>query len=96
MKPYNLAELETFFRQNNLFDVLGVEKIGVFGSFARNEPFQDIDLLIQDDVQISSLLAFHQKLTEKLDIPVDIVLEKYAEPIILLKAKRDLRYANRA
>jgi len=96
MKLNNLAELEIFLREQQLFEVLGVEKIGVFGSFARNEPFNDIDLFLEGDIAASRLLAFHKNLEDNLDIPVDIVLEKYAEPIIIMKARKDLRYAKRA
>jgi predicted nucleotidyltransferase len=66
----------------------------VFGSFARNEKFRDIDLLIEDNVSLDSLISFQNILKNDIDIPVDIVLSKYAEPIILYRAKHDLKYAN--
>ncbi|MGI8581702.1 MAG: nucleotidyltransferase family protein [Chitinophagaceae bacterium] len=90
----NLHELENYFRNANLFALLGVSRIGVFGSFARNEKFRDIDLLIEDNVSLDSLISFQNILKNDIDIPVDIVLSKYAEPIILYRAKHDLKYAN--
>jgi uncharacterized protein len=96
MRPKNVTEFEIFLQQQGLFELLGVEKIGVFGSFARNEPFNDIDIFIEGDISASRLLSFHETLETKLDIPIDIVLEKYAEPIIVMKAKKDMQYAKRA
>jgi predicted nucleotidyltransferase len=93
MEIKNLKDLEEFFQKNNIFSLLGVNKIGVFGSFARNEKFKDIDLLIEDDVNLESLISFQNILKQNIDVPVDIVLTKYAEPIILFRAQQDLRYA---
>jgi len=93
MKIKNLKDLEKFIKKKNLFGLLGVNKIGVFGSFARNEKFKDIDLLIEDEVNLESLISFQKILRQNLDVPVDIVLSKYAEPIILYRAQQDLKYA---
>ena len=93
MEIKNLKDLEEFFQKNNIFSLLGVNKIGVFGSFARNEKFKDIDLLIEDDVNLESLISFQNILKQNIDVPVDIVLTEYAEPIILFRAQQDLRYA---
>lgn len=91
----NINDLEFYFRKEKVFDLLGINKIGVFGSFARNEPFNDIDLIIEDDIKTELLLYFSEKLNKDLPVPVDIVLSKYAEPIILYRAKQDLKYAKR-
>ena len=93
MEIKNIHDLENYFRKANLFTLLGVTKIGVFGSFARNEKFKDIDLLIEDNVNLNSLISFQNILKRDINIPVDIILSKYAEPIILYRAKQDLRYA---
>jgi predicted nucleotidyltransferase len=93
MEIKNIHELEKYFRKTNLFNLLGVSRIGVFGSFARNEKFNDIDLLIEDNVNLESLISFQRILKKDIDIPVDIILSKYAEPIILYRAKQDLKYA---
>lgn len=93
MEIRNLKDLEFFFQKRNLFALLGVDKIGVFGSFARNEKFKDIDLLIEDEVSLESLISFQKILKQNINVPVDIVLSKYAEPIILFRAKQDLKYA---
>ena len=93
MEIKNLKDLENYFKKADLFSLLGVDKIGVFGSFARNEKFNDIDLLIEDDVNSESLISFQKILKKNINVPVDIVLSKYAEPIILYRAQQDLKYA---
>lgn len=90
----NVDELERYLRNAKLFELLGINKIGVFGSFARNEAFNDIDLLIEDEVNLDSIILFQNILKRDIEIPVDVVLSKYAEPIILYRAKQDLKYAS--
>jgi predicted nucleotidyltransferase len=95
MEITTINELENYFRKTHLFDLLGVSKIGVFGSFAREEKFNDIDLLIENNVSLESLVSFRSMLKRDIQVPVDIVLSKYAEPIILFRARQDLKYATR-
>ena len=89
----NIKQLKSYLRKTRVFDLLGINRIGVFGSFARKEEFKDIDLLIDDDVNLKSLISFREILKKDIQVPVDIVLRKYAEPIILFRAKQDLIYA---
>lgn len=95
MEITNFNELQKYLRETNLFDLLGINKIGVFGSFARKEKFKDIDLLIEENVNLESLISFRDILKKDIHVPVDIVLSKYAEPIILFRAKQDVKYATR-
>jgi hypothetical protein len=95
MEIKNITGLENYFRKTNLFELLGVSRLGVFGSFAREEKFNDIDLLIEDNVTIESLISFQNILKQGIHVPVDIILSKYAEPIILYRARQDLEYARR-
>jgi predicted nucleotidyltransferase len=90
----NIQQLENYFRKAKLFELLGINRIGVFGSFARNENFNDIDLLIEEDVNLESVISFQNILKKDIDVPVDVILSKYAEPIILYRAKQNLKYAN--
>ncbi len=93
MKIENFDDLESYFRKENIFTLLGIQKIGVFGSFARNENFKDIDLLIEEPVSLEALISLQNILKKDIEIPIDIVLSKYAEPIILYRAKQDLKHA---
>jgi len=93
--PKNIKQLEIYFRKEKMFDLLGINRIGIFGSFARNEHFNDIDILIEEDVNASQLISFRDKVSKDFNLPIDIVLSKYAEPIILFRAKKDIQYASR-
>ena len=66
----NIHELENYLRKENLFELLGINRIGVFGSFARNEGFKDIDLLIEDEVSLESLISFQKILKKDIAVPV--------------------------
>ena len=55
------------------------EKIGIFGSFARNEnkPERDLDLLVRfkNGITLLQLIKAENDLSEKLGIKVDLVIE---------------------
>ncbi|MCB0609510.1 MAG: nucleotidyltransferase family protein [Lewinella sp.] len=54
-------------------------RIGVFGSFARgeNKKGSDLDILIKfkDRVSLLKLVQIEQELSDKLEIPIDLVTE---------------------
>lgn len=85
--------LQAYLREQNIFNRFGLSRVGVFGSFVREERFQDLDLLIEDDIPYTNLIALRDTLQTDLRIPVDLMLRKYAEPIILRSALKDVRYA---
>ena len=55
------------------------EKIGVFGSYSRNENTQhsDIDILVRfkDSISLFQLIKMENELSEKLGIKVDLITE---------------------
>jgi len=55
------------------------ERIGIFGSFARNEntPTSDLDILVKfkDGITLLQLIKLENTLSEKLNIKVDLVTE---------------------
>ncbi len=55
------------------------EKIGIFGSFARNEntPESDLDILVKfkDGITLLQLIKLENILSEKLNVKVDLVTE---------------------
>lgn len=89
----DFSSLQNYLQQANAFNLLGVNKIGIFGSFARGEEFNDIDILIEEDVSDEAIISFYKKIKKDITIPVDVVLSKFAEPIVLYRAKQDLKYA---
>ena len=84
--------LQTLLKQQKLLQQFAISRLGVFGSFARNEPAQDIDLLIEDDVSLETALQFKQCLEQIIDNPLDVMLKNWANPIVLHRAMEDIRY----
>lgn len=97
MAPYNneIAALEDAMTQNNLFERFNLSKIGVFGSTARGEHSNDIDILIEDNVDYKMLLNLRDELQQILNKRVDIVMAKYANPIVLHRASKEMVYVTR-
>ena len=81
------------FNEMNLFRAYNIKRIGVFGSFARGEHFNDIDLFIEDDLNFQELIQLKSLLESETGIRFDIMQKKYAEPVILYRALKDMQYA---
>ena len=85
--------LEKAIKDQNFLEKYNLEKIGVFGSFARGENANDIDFYIDSDSYgLSDLKKLKEELEEITEKEVDILLKKYANPIILYNAKKDMKY----
>lgn len=89
----NINDLFLLFSQKDLFRQYGLKRIGVFGSFARGEQFNDIDLFIEEDIGYRQVLRLKDLLESETGLPVDIMQKKYAEPVILYRALKDMKYA---
>ena len=90
----NISILQHYFRSNQVFTNYNLKRIGIFGSFARNdENANDIDILIEDDIDPDNLIHLKMQLENSFHKKVDIVLSKFANPIILHRAQKDLHYA---
>ncbi|AFQ45291.1 nucleotidyltransferase family protein [Desulfosporosinus meridiei] len=89
---HRISELESIMHQNNLFKKFKLSKLGVFGSTARGEVSNDIDILIEDNVDYRSLSVFRDELQKLTNKHIDIVIEKYANPIVLHRAKKEIIY----
>ena len=88
----SIEELEKLLKQHKLLQRFSISRLGVFGSFARNEPARDIDLLIEDDVSLETALQFKQSLEQVIDNSLDVMLKTWANPIVLHRAMKDIRY----
>jgi predicted nucleotidyltransferase len=70
------------------------KKIGIFGSFARNENNEtsDIDVLYEFNttIRLFSLIALKEELEKKLNKKVDLVSEKYLNPKLKSKILNEL------
>ena len=85
--------LEKAIKNENLLKKYNLEKIGVFGSFARGEKANDIDFYIDSEsYNVKNLINLKKDLERITEKEVDIMLKKYANPIVLYRAEKDMRY----
>ena len=85
--------LEKAIKDENLLKKYELEKIGVFGSFARGEQANDIDFYIDvENYNVKNLINLKKDLEKLTAREVDIMLKKYANPIILYHAQKDMKY----
>jgi len=90
----NIFDFQKYLRENRFFSRFNLSKVGIFGSFARDEEnANDIDILIEEDIDPEKLIEFKTQLENDFQKKVDIVLKKFANPIILYRAQKDLQYA---
>ena len=87
-----MDDLQALLKQHDVLRQFSISRIAVFGSFARNEPARDIDLLIEDDLSLETALEFKNRLEALVDNTLDIVLKRWANPIVLHRAAKDMRY----
>ena len=79
----------------DIFEKYHLDKIGVYGSFARGEDFNDIDLYIDEDEPKLDYWAFKEELTALFGIKVDVMVKPYANPVILYYAEKDMIYVTK-
>ena len=93
MKRNNEIEtLKKVVNHHHLLKKYQLKKIGVFGSVARGEKSNDIDLFVENVSDYKNLLDFREELEKLLQKKVDIVIDKYANPIVLYRAKKEMLY----
>jgi uncharacterized protein len=70
-------------------------RLGVFGSFARdeNKPGSDLDILVEfgERINLLDFIGLEQELSDLLGIKVDLVTEKSLSPYIRPYIEKDLR-----
>ena len=75
-----------------------LKKLGIFGSYARNEqtPLSDLDLLVEFQENTPDLTHVKEFLRQEIQsvfhIPVDICREKYIKPIFRQQILSDVIY----
>ena len=93
MNIETINALEEAIKNENLLKKYNLDKIGIFGSFARGEKANDIDFYIDiDNYNVKNLINLKKDLEKITEKEVDIMLKKYANPIILYRAKKDMKY----
>lgn len=76
--------------------MLGVNRIGIFGSYARGEKYKDIDLLLDEDPGYNKRELLKQIVENEMHIPCDVVVKNKLEPIILYYLNKDLKYVEKS
>lgn len=72
-----------------------VEKIGLFGSYARDEATEesDIDIFVKMPPKMFDMIAIKNLIEEELGKKVDIIREhKHIKPLLLKRINRDIIY----
>jgi len=89
----SIVSLEKAIKNENLLKKYNLDKIGVFGSFARGEKANDIDFYIDlDNYSLKNLIPLKNDLENLTEKTVEIMVKKYANPIVLHRAKKDMIY----
>ena len=93
MNIETINALEIALKKKNLLKKYKLERLGIFGSFARGEKANDIDFYIDlDNYNLKDLIPLKKDLENITEKEVDIMLKKYANPIILHRAQKDMVY----
>ena len=93
MNVGSINELKQAIKNENLLKKYNLDKIGVFGSFARGEEARDLDFYIDmDNYNLKNLISLKKDLENITEKEVDIMLKKYANPIVLHRALKEMIY----
>jgi uncharacterized protein len=93
MNIETINALDAALKNEGLLKKHRLERIGVFGSFARGEEANDIDFYVDsENYCLKDLLDLKEDLEKITQKRVDIMLKKYANPIILYRAEKDMKY----
>lgn len=65
----------------------------MYGSFARGEVYRDVDLLIDPYLEHRVRMQMREELQELLRSKVDLVVREMMDPIVMFRAKKDMKYA---
>jgi predicted nucleotidyltransferase len=91
----NFVDLAQAIKKRNLLAKYGLSRIGVFGSFVRGEAFNDIDFCVDlAPNNFSAVIELKRDLENVAGKPVDIMVERYANPIVFSRAVKEMKYVS--
>jgi len=90
-----IEQLENAMVDNKLFEKFNLSRVGIFGSAARGEESNDIDILIEDNIDYHLLSVLRDELQRIMNKRIDIVIAKYANPIVLYRAMKEIVYVTK-
>jgi predicted nucleotidyltransferase len=95
MSVETFEALEKAIKKENILKKYKLQKIGIFGSFARGELANDIDFYVDiETYDLKNLIELKNDLEKISQKTVDIMVKKYANPIVLHRAQKDMRYVS--
>ena len=97
-KQINKANILNYLKEHysEFKEKYSVEKIGLFGSYARDQASDnsDIDIFVKMEASLFDMVAIKEQIENDLNKKVDIIREhKNIKPIFLKMIQKDLIYA---
>lgn len=90
-----ISEIKDILINNKLFERFNLDRVGIFGSAARGEHSNDIDVLVEENIDYRVLSEFRDELQKLMKKRIDVVIAKYANPIVLRRALKEIVYVTR-
>lgn len=90
MSNTNIEEFSHMLRENRLLEKYRIEKVSLFGSFARGEDANDIDIFVENVKDYDALIEFRKELEALTKKKIDIMIDEFANPIVLHRARKDM------
>ena len=88
-----ISDLKKAIIEAKILERYKLQKIGIFGSFARGEKFNDIDIYIdEDDFDFEKAEILQEELEKLTQIKIDLMRKTMANPIVLYRAQKDMVY----
>lgn len=82
-------QIISFMRQH------GAEKIGIFGSYARNDEREnsDLDLMVwfKEQKSLLGLIRIERELSEQLGVKIDLLTEQAVSPYLIDRIRQELK-----
>ena len=90
MKNTNIEKFSDMLKENRLLEKYRIKKVSLFGSFARGEDADDIDIFVENVKDYDALIEFRKELEALTKKKIDIMIDKFANPIVLHRARKDM------
>ncbi|MCB4790349.1 MAG: nucleotidyltransferase domain-containing protein [Elusimicrobia bacterium] len=91
----NFNIFKSLITEKHILNKYHLRRIGIFGSFIKAKKAKDIDVLIEDSINYKNALSLKEELEKITNKKIDMVIEKYANPIILYRARKEAIYVEK-
>ncbi|MGL1904291.1 MAG: hypothetical protein OCC49_19310 [Fibrobacterales bacterium] len=90
----SLQHLTQKIEESALLKKYHIPRIAIFGSYLHSKTPNDLDILIEEYQDYKDLIGFKEELTLLAETHVDLVIARFASPIIVHRAKKDAVYVS--